>query len=110
MSAEARATEHQVQLDLTRDSLASFRAAFDNAAVGIAHVAPDGRLLRVNGALCRILGYPADDLLTKSLQDVSYQPHRVADFTQGAPFREGEIGSRSWKCRLWSSPLVPAAL
>jgi PAS domain-containing protein len=39
------------------ESEARFRATFENAAVGIAHVAPDGRWLRVNEALCRILGF-----------------------------------------------------
>src|SRR5262249_47920752 len=51
------------------DSEARFRATFENAAVGIAHLAPDLRWLRANEALCRILGYTVDDLVTKSLQD-----------------------------------------
>jgi len=53
------------------DSEARFRATFENAAVGIAHVAPDGRWLRVNEALCRILGYLADELITRSFQDIT---------------------------------------
>ena len=35
---------------------ARFRAIFENAAVGISRVAPDGRLLEVN-QLCDIVGY-----------------------------------------------------
>jgi PAS domain S-box-containing protein len=93
ISAEARAAEHEVQLGLTRDSLARFRATFDNAAVGIAHVTPDGRLLRVNEVLCRILGYPVDELLTKSFQDVTYPDDLVADLAQRALIREGKINS-----------------
>jgi PAS domain S-box-containing protein len=69
---EARLADCAIQLGLTRNSEARFRATFDNAAIGIAHNAPDGRWLRVNGALCRILGYPIDELLTKSFQDVTY--------------------------------------
>jgi len=53
-SVEARLADSEVQLGLTRNSEARFRATFDNAAVGIAHVAPDGRWLRVNEPLCRI--------------------------------------------------------
>jgi PAS domain S-box-containing protein len=49
------------------ESEARFRATFENAAVGIAHLAPDLRWLRVNKALCRILSYPVDELVTKSL-------------------------------------------
>lgn len=43
-------------------SEASFRETFDSAVIGIAHVALDGRWLRVNPALCRITGYLADEL------------------------------------------------
>jgi PAS domain-containing protein len=66
IEAEARLADSEVQLHLTRNSEARFRATFDNAAVGIAHIGPDGRWLRVNGALCRILGYPVDELSIKS--------------------------------------------
>ena len=33
-----------------------FRNTFEHAAVGIAHLAPDGRFLRINRRLCEILG------------------------------------------------------
>src|SRR6266436_3620879 len=46
------------------DSEARFRATFENAAVGITHVAPDGSFLRFNKALSRLLGWPADELIT----------------------------------------------
>jgi PAS domain S-box-containing protein len=93
ISAEARVAENEIQLGLTRDSLARFRATFDNAAVGIAHVAPDGRLLRVNEVLCRILGYPVDELLIKTLQDVTYPDDLAADLARRELFHEGKIAS-----------------
>lgn len=34
-----------------------FQATFDQAAVGMAHLGPDGRWLKVNKQLCRITGY-----------------------------------------------------
>ena len=34
-----------------------FRATFEQAAVGIAHVAPDGGFLRLNQKFCDIVGY-----------------------------------------------------
>src|SRR5207249_4144408 len=34
-----------------------FRSAFGNAPIGMALVAPDGRWLKVNPALCEIVGY-----------------------------------------------------
>jgi PAS domain-containing protein len=45
----------------------------------------------VNGALCRTLGYPADELLTKSFQDVTYPDDLAADLVQVELMREGKI-------------------
>ncbi len=42
-------------------SEAELRAVFDHAAIGIVLISPEGRFLRVNRALCRILGYEADE-------------------------------------------------
>jgi PAS domain S-box-containing protein len=84
---------------LTRNSEARFRATFDNAAVGIAHIAPDGRWLRVNGPLCRILGYRVDELLTKSFQDVTYPDDLAADLAQVELIRQGKIDSYDAEAR-----------
>jgi PAS domain-containing protein len=40
----------------------AFEHAFAHAAIGMALVDIDGRFLRVNDALCRITGYPRDQL------------------------------------------------
>jgi PAS domain S-box-containing protein len=73
------------------DSEAQFRSSFDAAAVGIAHVAPDGRFLRVNEALCRIFGYRVDELLTKSYQDVTYPEDLAGLLARVELMREGKI-------------------
>jgi PAS domain S-box-containing protein len=49
-----------------------WRLTIDNAPVGIALVGLDGHFLRVNAALCRILGYPADDLLALDFQQLTH--------------------------------------
>jgi PAS domain S-box-containing protein len=58
------------------ESEARFRATFEHAAVGIAHVSSDLRWLRANTALCRILGWPMDEFVTKSLRDISHSDDR----------------------------------
>ena len=45
-----------------RESEHRFRATFEQAAVGIAHVDLDGRFLRVNDKLCEITGYSREEL------------------------------------------------
>lgn len=62
-----------------RDSEEQFRATFEHAAVGVAHLGLDGRWLRVNGKLCEILGYPAEKLLARSIQDISHPDDRHED-------------------------------
>ena len=42
-----------------RENEQRFRTTFENAAVGIAHVAADGRWLLVNKRFCEILDIPA---------------------------------------------------
>ena len=76
-----------------RVSEARFRATFENAAVGIAHLGPDLRWLRANAALCRILGYPVDELVTKSLQDITHPADLAADLAQLERMLDGTIDS-----------------
>ena len=52
-------------------SEARFRATFEQAAVGIAHVGTDGRFLRINRKFCSIVGYPESELLERTFQDIT---------------------------------------
>ncbi len=54
-----------------RESEERFRATFEQAAVGIAHVDADGRFLRVNDKLCEITGHPRDELLRLTFSDLT---------------------------------------
>jgi len=55
-----------------QESEARFRGTFEQAAVGVAHVSPDGRWTRVNERLCEMLGYTEDELLEGTFQDITY--------------------------------------
>ena len=50
---------------------ALFETSFDAAPIGMCLVAPDGRFLRVNDALCRLLRRPADELLHCDFQSLT---------------------------------------
>jgi two-component system sensor kinase FixL len=54
-----------------------FRATFDQAAVGIAHLAPDGVVLRANAQLCEITGYRRGDLVGSWFETITH-PDDVA--------------------------------
>ncbi len=49
-----------------------FRSTFEQAAVGICHVSPEGKFLRVNRKLCDILGYTQEELLGLKFQDITH--------------------------------------
>ena len=57
-------------------SNARFGVAFNQAAVGIAMVALDGRLREVNAKLCGMLGYAKDELLTRNYLDITHPDDR----------------------------------
>lgn len=64
-------TEQKAALQALADSETLLRATFDQAAVGIARTSTDGRWLDVNQKLCEILDYPRQELLTRSIQEIS---------------------------------------
>lgn len=51
-------------------SEALFRATFNQAAMGIAHIAPNGRILGANEKFCRMLGYNEETLLKRTVYDL----------------------------------------
>ena len=53
-----------------------FRSIFEHAAVGMEQVAVDGRLLMVNAALCRMLGYSKSELLDKTAEQITHPADR----------------------------------
>jgi PAS domain S-box-containing protein len=54
-----------------RNSEERFRGAFDKAGVGMALVALNGELLKVNDALCQFLGYPGAILLGREFRELT---------------------------------------
>jgi PAS domain S-box-containing protein len=76
---------------------AKFRATFEQAAVGIAHVAPDGRWLQVNQKLCDIVGYSHDELMEATFQDPTPTTLKPTSPTSGDCWRA------RWRRTQWKS-------
>ena len=68
-----------------------FQATFEQAAVGIALVSPDGCWLRVNQRLCDILGYHADELMGMSFQQITHPDDLLIDQHYVARMLVGEL-------------------
>jgi diguanylate cyclase (GGDEF)-like protein/PAS domain S-box-containing protein len=67
-----------------------FRVAFDDAPIGLALVAHDGRFLRVNRTLCELTGYDEQQLLTLSFQAITHPDDLDADLEQAKRLLAGE--------------------
>ena len=78
-----------------------FRALFGHTAAGIAIGSPEGRLLRVNQALCRMLGYEEEELLQKTLRDVT-----IADAPQSAMEFQHELLTALSEARVYERRCV----
>jgi PAS domain S-box-containing protein len=76
-----------------------FRSIFENAAAGMATVAPDGSLLQVNRALCGFLGYGDVAMSRMKVDDLTHPEDREAarslfDETKRAGVRELALETR----------------
>ncbi|MDQ3632981.1 MAG: EAL domain-containing protein [Acidobacteriota bacterium] len=60
----------QEQSIALRESEERFRSAFDYAPIGIALVSSNGIWLKVNRAMCQILGYDKDEFLERDFQSM----------------------------------------
>lgn len=74
-----------------RQSEERYRQTFDNAAVGIAHVGLDGTVLRVNDALCQIIGYTREELCEKTFHDMTHPDDAERDWDASRRLAAGEI-------------------
>jgi diguanylate cyclase (GGDEF)-like protein/PAS domain S-box-containing protein len=60
-----------------KENEARYRATFDQAAAGIAHVTPDLRFIEVNQKLCDLLGYTREELLELTVLQVMHPDDHV---------------------------------
>lgn len=74
MAQAEQAQQHaeilRVQSIALRESEERFRSAFNYAPIGIALVSPTGSWLKVNHALCQILGYTEEEFLQTDFQSM----------------------------------------
>ncbi len=76
-----------------RESEERFSGAFEHAPIGVALVAPDGRWLKVNRALCSLVGYSEAELLARNFQDITHPEDLDSDLENVRRMLAGEIRS-----------------
>lgn len=76
-----------------KESEERFRAIFEQAAVGISLVQPEGRFIAVNQRFCELMGYNETELLDMTFQQITDPHHLQADLEQYQRLLRGEIPS-----------------
>lgn len=69
VNLESIVAERTVDLRMSEER---FRMTFEQAAVGIAHVAPDGKFIRINQKFCNIVGYSNEEMTARRFQDIMH--------------------------------------
>lgn len=76
-----------------------FRSTFEQAAVGIAHTAPEGWWLRVNQKLCDMLGYTLEELHQRTFEDLTHPDDLEANREHVNRLLGGEVDTFSMEKR-----------
>lgn len=76
-----------------------FEATFHQAAVGIAHVAVDGRFMMANDRFCEIAGHSRDALIAGGFQQITHPEDIDADLAKVALLINGAIDRYSMEKR-----------
>jgi len=74
-----------------RESEERFRLTVDEAPIGLALVALDGRFIRVNRVLCEVLGYTPEELTQRTFQTVTHPDDLDTDMALAGQLARGEI-------------------
>ena len=81
----------EATLALLRESEERFRLTIDEAPIGMALVALNGRFVRVNHALCDITGYSAEELTQLTFQEITHPDDLDTDVGMADRLARGEI-------------------
>jgi len=76
-----------------------FRAVFEQAAVGMARLSPEGRWIQVNQKLCDLLGYSPEEFQAKTFQALTYLEDYNRDQHYYQQLLTGEIESCAFEKR-----------
>lgn len=78
---------------------ALFRATFECSPIGMAHARVTGELVRVNAAVCAMLGYSEAELLASTLQAVTHPEDRAETEAYCTRMLAGEVSTATFERR-----------
>lgn len=99
---EAERKNQDEILSITRNSELEFRTAFQHAAIGMALVSEEGRFKDVNPSLCKLLGYPKEELLKLTFMEITHPDDLFTDLKFAKQLFEKKIESYSMEKRYFT--------
>ncbi|MEO1621293.1 MAG: PAS domain S-box protein [Cyanobacteria bacterium J06632_3] len=92
-------TERKRAEAVRQDQAAQLKVVFDQAAVGMARLSPEGQWIQVNEQLCKMLGYSREELLQVTFREVTYPEDAEQDAQIYGQLVSGESTQRSFEKR-----------
>jgi PAS domain S-box-containing protein len=92
-STKKRSTTRARETEPPHVAADELAAAFDHAPVGMAITDERARLIRVNAAMARMLGHTADELIGKSVVDLTYPDDLTDSVASNERIARGEVAS-----------------
>jgi len=95
-----------------RESEERFRFTFEQSAVGMSHVSPDGHHLRTNSRLSELLGYTPQEFQSLHFHDITHPSDLAREIDLARKLANGEIDRYCLEARYFSKGgnIVPADL
>jgi PAS domain S-box-containing protein len=79
-----------------------FRSAFNNTAIGMSLVSPEGRFIEVNAAICNLFGYSESELLQLTFLDITHPDDQHQSMELAKKLIRGEIQNDSFEKRYYN--------
>jgi PAS domain S-box-containing protein len=92
-------TERVLVNEELRESEQRFRAMFENAAVGLTIISPEGLFVDCNDMLCRIIGYSREELIGQHAPTTLWRDETSAALERLRALVAGEVAQQSYDKR-----------
>jgi len=78
---------------MLRESEERFRKVFDNGSLAMMLTAPDGTLLKVNSAMCQLVGYPEEELTAHTFIEITHPDDLPANLEGLKSLNSGKLSN-----------------